>query len=447
MDLIIAFSITFILLVLSACKGIFLAYPLTVAILLFFIIAIRRGFAYKDVLSMVYRGGKKSFVMAWIFILIGALIPIWTAAGTIPAIVYYGTELIKPELFILCVFLISCSVSLLIGTATGTTGIVGVAMMVMARSGNVNLAATAGAIIAGSYFGDRCSPVSSSASFVACITETRLYDNIKSMFKTAAVPFIIAAVFYLEVSGAFPLHSSSGSINRLILQQFSISLVVLAPAFVILIFSVLKVNVKISMLVSIASALAASILVQHKSIWLCIKFMIFGFRLDTSNPLYSIIKGGGIISMTKSALVVFLATAFAGMVEETNILQSIEGLTSRAESREEVYRNVVITSFFGSMVGCSQTFSVMLTYMLNKKAYDKNRLDNSIAAVDLANTAIMVSALVPWNVALVAQMSILNVNASFLPYLMYIYIVPLWNLFYLYIKKRIIDIYKANIPV
>lgn len=165
---------------------------------------------------------------------------LWTAAGTVPAIVYYGTELINPGLFILCVFLISCSVSLLIGTATGTTGIVGVAMMVMARSGNVNLAATAGAIIAGSYFGDRCSPVSFSASFVACITETRLYDNLKSMFKTAAVPFIIAAVFYLKVSGAFPLHSSSGSINRLILQQFSISLVVLVPAFGILIFSVIN---------------------------------------------------------------------------------------------------------------------------------------------------------------------------------------------------------------
>jgi NhaC family Na+:H+ antiporter len=425
-----------LLLVTSVYKGIFLAYPLTAVIALFFIIAKRRGFAFRDIFKMAWRGGKKSFVVIKIFVLIGALVPIWTAAGTVPAIVYYGIELIKPDLFILCAFLISCMVSFLIGTSMGTTGIVGAAMMVMAKSGNVNLAATAGAVIAGAFFGDRCSPVSSSASFVAAITETNLYDNIKNMFKTAAVPFIISAAFYLAISKIYPLHSSSGSINNLILLQFSVSLVVLVPVLLILIFSTLRVNVKISMLVSIASALVISLLVQHETIASCIKFMIFGFSLEPSSPLHSIIKGGGIISMMKTGLVVFLTSAFAGIIEETNMLQSIENITSKAEERVQVYRNTLLTSLFGTMVGCSQTFAVVLAYVLNKKAYAKNGLDNSAAAVDLENTAILVSGLVPWSIALLAPMSILNINASCVPYLMYIYLVPLWNLAYMYLRRK-----------
>ncbi len=445
MEITAALAISFLLLVTSVYKGIFLAYPLTAVIILFFIIANRRGFGFKDVFKMAWRGGKKSFVVIKIFVLIGALVPIWTAAGTVPAIVYYGIELIKPDLFILCAFLISCMVSFLIGTSMGTTGIVGAAMMVMAGSGNVNLAATAGAVIAGAFFGDRCSPVSSSASFVAAITETSLYDNIRNMFKTAAVPFIIAAAVYLAISEIYPLHSSSGSINSLILQQFSVNLIVLVPVLVILIFSTLRVNVKISMLVSIASALAVSLLVQQETIASCIRYMIFGFSLDPSSPLYSIIKGGGIISLMKTGLVVFLTSAFAGIIEETNMLQSIERITSRAESREQVYRNVVLTSLFGTMVGCSQTFAVVLAYVLNKKAYGKNGLDNSVAAVDLENTAIMISGLVPWSIALLAPMTILNINASCLPYLIYIYLVPLWNLVYLYLRRRISDNKKSEI--
>ncbi|MGE5627569.1 MAG: Na+/H+ antiporter NhaC family protein [Solirubrobacterales bacterium] len=435
MELAAAFAISFILLVTCVFKGIFLAYPLIAVIIIFIIISVGRGFNFKAVLNMAYKGGKKSLVVVKIFVLIGALIPIWTAAGTVPAIVYYGLELIKPELFILCSFLISCIVSFLIGTSVGTSGIVGAAMMVMARGGHVNLAATAGAVIAGVYFGDRCSPVSSSASFVACITETNVYNNIKNMFKTGAVPFAIAVLFYLVISGVYPLKGEKVSINSLIINQFDLSLYVFLPVMVILVLSIFKVNVKLSMLLSIGAAFIISVTVQHESVVKCINFALFGYSLDSSSPLHSIIKGGGIISLMKTALVVYLASAFAGIIEETSMLNSIEEITSRADSRYQIFRNVFITSIFAAMVGCSQTFAVMLTHVLNKKAYVKNNLNNSDAAMDLENTAIMVSGLVPWNVALIAPMTILGIDAACMPYLLYIFLVPLWNLLYLKFRR------------
>lgn len=436
MDLIVAFIVTFTLLVISVYKGIFLGYPLMAALSLISIMAAKRGYAWKDILNMVYQGGKKAFIVIQVFILIGAIISVWMASGTVPAIVYYGVKLIKPDAFILYAFLISCFVSSLIGTSVGTSGTVGVALMVIAKSGNVNIAATAGAIIAGAYFGDRCSPMSSSANLVAYITETNIYENIKNMIKTSIVPFGFSIIFYYVVSRIFPLHSASNGLNSEILRTFNVNLIVLLPALIIVIFSVFKVNVKISIIISVIVAFLLSVLIQHQTVVDCIKFTIFGYSMDKANPLYSIIKGGGIISMIKTCIIIFVASAFAGIIEGTKMLNSIEKLTQSVNSRYGIFKNMIVISIITGAVGCSQAFAVILTHMLNRKAYEKNKVDKSYMAVDLENTAILIAALIPWNVAVLVPMTILGTGASSIAYAFYIYFLPIWNLVLLKVNKN-----------
>ena len=139
---------------------------------------------------MSFNGGKRAFVVLEIFLLIGIITGTWIASGTVPAIIYYGIKYMNPNFFILYTFLISCIVSFLLGTSLGTVSTVGVALILMAKGGNINIDIAAGAIIAGAYFGDRCSPMSSSAILVANLTRTNLYTNISNMFKTAVIPFI-----------------------------------------------------------------------------------------------------------------------------------------------------------------------------------------------------------------------------------------------------------------
>lgn len=428
LDLILAFIITFILLVLSVYKGIFLAYPLMVGFSLFFIISVKRGHKSKDILVMALNGGKKSFIVIKVFILIGAIMAIWMASGTVPAIVYYGIKLIKPDVFILCAFLISCFVSFLIGTSVGTSGTVGIALMVIARSGNASTAATAGAIIAGAYFGDRCSPMSSSASLVAYLTETDIYDNIKNMIKSSIIPFVISIIFYDIVSRIYPLHSSNNGTGSDIAKAFNVNIIVLLPALVIIILSVFKVNVKKSMIVSIVTAFFISIFLQHETVFNCIKYVLFGYSLDKTNPLYVIIKGGGLASMLKTSLIIFIATAFAGIIEGTNMLKIVESFIHKANSRYELFKIVAILSAIASAIGCSQAFAVIMTHMLSKTAYERNNMDNSFLAIDLENTAIMIAPLIPWNIAFLAPAAILGANVSCMPYLFYAYTLPIINL-------------------
>jgi len=435
LEIVLSFAISFVLLIYCVFNGIFVAYPLLASFAIFFAVALRRGNSFADVAKLSFEGAKKSATILKIFILIGAITATWMSSGTVAAIVFYGIEFLKPQIFILSAFLISCFVSFLIGTSFGTVGTVGIALMVVARGGGVDPAAAAGAIIAGAYFGDRMSPMSSSANLVGVITETNIYDNIKNMLRTSAVPFAIALAAYLAISLRFQLSNSGTYLNDEILKVFTVNAVVLIPAMIMLLFSLFRIDVKLSMLISVITAVAISVFVQHYALDECLKYMLFGYTTPAAGPLTAIIKGGGILSMLKTALVVFISSAFSGIFEGTGMLDRVLELLEKAGNRYEVFRNVMLTSAVTSAFGCSQSLAVIMTRMLNRNSYERLGIPKEQAAVDLENTAIVISPMIPWNVALLVPMINLRADYRCIPFLVYLYMLPLWNLAYSRLKR------------
>ncbi len=434
MDIMVGVVISFLLLIGGVSRGIFVGYPLILSLLIFVGISIKRGFEIKNILKMMYKGSKKSFIILEIFVLIGAITSLWIASGTIPGIVYYGTKLISPNYFILSAFLITCLVSFLLGTSFGTVSTIGIAMIVMARAGGVNTNVAAGAIIAGAYFGDRMSPVSSSANLVAHLTETDLYVNIKNMFKSSWFPFLICVIIYLVISFMYPLSLNNNNMEFEVLEAFKINIVVLLPALSILVFSFFKVNVKLSMLTSIIIAAILGIIMQHSSILDIIKYTITGYEMDSSSPLYAIIRGGGILSMLKTSIVVIISSAFSGIFEGTGILNSLDKIISKANTRFELFITSIIISTITAAFGCTQALAIILTEQLVKKTYKDKGVSNTELAVDIENTAVLISPAVPWNIAGLVPATTLGVGIGFIPFAFYLFLVPIYNLLYIKLK-------------
>lgn len=385
---------------------------------------------------MSYTGGKKAFVVLRIFILIGAITAIWMAAGTVPGIVYYGIRFLNPNFFILYAFLISSLVSLLLGTSFGTVSTVGIALIVMAKGGGVDPNIAAGAIIAGAYFGDRCSPMSSSANLVANLTETNLHENIRNMFATSVIPFVLSVILYTIVSFKEPLNFVGSSIDSDIINIFNISWVVLLPAVIIIILSVFKVNVKVSMLFSILVAAIISVALQQYRLIAILKYMLLGFHLDSASPLYPIIRGGGIFSMWKASLVVFVSCSLAGIFNGTSMLQSLENILMKARTRGELFSYTTIVSALTAAFGCNQSISIVLTSQLMANTYKEKKVDAYKLAIDLENTSIVIAALIPWNIAALVPTTTLNVSSiSYIPYAFYLYLIPIVNLIYFKISE------------
>ncbi len=435
MDLLFFVIISFVLLLVSAAKGYFVLYPLLTSMAILIVILLNRRFQLNSLIKMAIAGSQKSFSVISILLLIGAVMAVWMAAGTVPVIVYYGIKFISPQYFIFSAFILTSLISLLIGTSFGTVSTIGVALMIMASGNDVNPQMIAGAIIAGAYFGDRCSPMSSSANLIAGITNTKIYTNLKNMAMTSLYPLIFSSFLYLAISFVNPVNLNNNDMAAQIGVNFNTNIVSLLPALAILILSILRIDVKISMALSVIVGMAIAVFLQGYSLIEIVNFMIMGFELPSPSSLKYIMAGGGIISMIKISTVVIVSTAFAGIFAGTRTLEFIETYLTKARTRGDLFWGTTVIGVLSAAFGCTQTIAILLTHQLVEKKYQAEELDNYQLAVDLENTVVVISPLIPWNIAGLVPATVLMTDSGFIPYAFYLYLIPLFNLIQMKLAK------------
>ncbi len=426
--IIYAFIIVFILLIISTLLDVFILYPLLVALLIFSAIAVKRGWPLKKVVGMLFKGAMKTWPVVQIFTLLGILIGLWFSSGTIAWIVYNGLSLIVPKFFILFAFLLSALVSFLLGTSFGTVGTIGIILMIMARTGDISMAPLVGAIMSGAYVGDRNSPMSSSAHLVATVTKTNIYSNINNMFKTSVIPLILSTFFYLVVSFIFPFKPSGTTLISQIPVSFNLSIACLLPVMVLIVLVLLKINVKIAMIASSLVALTTSIFTQGMGSIQLIKTMLFGFSLEVTDPLLEIFKGGGIAFMFNAMLIVLASSAFAGLFEHTDLIVSFERKIEQLSQKTFPFLASVVTSIITSSLGVTQALAIIMSEQLLRKPYMLAQKTNVHLALDIADSAVVISVLIPWNVAGLIPAKMLGFDARFIPFACFLYFLPLYRL-------------------
>ncbi|MFR3754199.1 MAG: Na+/H+ antiporter NhaC family protein [Enterocloster sp.] len=157
-------------------------------LLCFSVYCLAKGYSARETGSMLWEGIFPGTEYPYYFVFIGGLTAVWRISGTIPYILYYAVGSIHPRYFVLCTFLLCSSMSFLTGTSFGTASTMGVICMLISNAAGLSPFLTGGAILSGSFFGDRCSPMSSSAQLICSLTRTDIYLNIKLMCRSSAVP-------------------------------------------------------------------------------------------------------------------------------------------------------------------------------------------------------------------------------------------------------------------
>lgn len=277
MDLIAAFAVFLAAMLFCLMKGFSLAWALLLALLLFFGLGLRRGYSAKALAKMAWGKMPRSMIVLRILFFIGILTGLWRSCGTIAFFIYYGIRAITPSLFILVAFLLTVLLSYALGTSFGVTSTAGVVLMALARAGGVNEAIAAGAILSGVYFGDRGAPTSSCASLVAALTETDLLSNVKRMFKTAALPYVLCLVIYTVLSLQNPITTVDETMLSALKESFDISFWTVIPAAIMIVLPFLRMPIRTAMAISGAVAFAVTAAVQHVSVWETLKICILGY--------------------------------------------------------------------------------------------------------------------------------------------------------------------------
>lgn len=392
--------------------------------ILFCIYALKKGFSFSDVFKMSLVGIKTVKNILITFVLIGVLTALWRAGGTIPALVCYSTRFIEPQLFVMVAFLLNCLVSFLTGTAFGTAATMGAICVVISNTLGVNPIIMGGAVLSGAYFGDRCSPVSTSALLVSAITKTNIYKNIKNMLRTSAVPFLITCLIYLIFGFLMPISKAETiDIYGMFATEFRIGMITLVPAVLIIVMAFAKVDIKINMLTSILTSALLCYFYQGFTPLEILKISFWGFK--TSNEtLMNIINGGGIVSMAKVVAIVCISSAYSGFFENTDILNSLKDMIKSANMKLSSYSVILIASIFSNVFTCNQTLGIMLTEQLCKHI-ERN---GEKLAIYLENSAVIVAPLIPWSIAATVSLTAAGAPKASMIAALFLILVPVYSL-------------------
>ena len=411
------------LLIICIITGKSILYALLAGLIIFSLYGKKQGYSWRQISRMALQGAWKVKNILLTFILIGMLTALWRQAGTIPAIICYTVRLIKPSTFLLMTFLLNCLISVLTGTALGTAATIGVVCATMASALGIPSWMTGGAILSGVYFGDRCSPVSTSALLVAELTETGIYTNIKNMIKSALAPFTITCILYLTVSIQLHGKTEMPDLGHAFGSEFRLSWIALLPAAVILLLSVMQAGVKIAMIASIVTAIPVCIGLQNMAFTELPELLLNGFH-STDVAVAAMLNGGGITSMLKVGAIVCISSSYSGIFQATGILNGFQKMVCLLANRTKPYFAVLVTSILTSVMACNQTLAIMLTGQLcSRTEQDKLRFANN-----LEDSAVIIAPLVPWSIACAVPLTAAGAPGYSVLFAVFLYLLPLCDL-------------------
>jgi Na+/H+ antiporter len=397
-------------------------WALGFGLVLFWFYGRRKGFGWGELARMTWEGIATVSKILITFLLIGVMTALWRASGTVPLLVSYASDLIRPSVFLLMSFLLNCFLSVMTGTSFGTAATMGVICAAMGAAFGVSPMLTGGAILSGVFFGDRCSPVSTSALLVATVTKTDIYDNIKAMVRSALVPFLLACGIY-AVLGVFYHGSGVGlDLKQIFAKSFRLHWTALLPAMVILVLALFRVNVRLAMTASIVTAIPVCLFVQKIPVGELLLCMLRGFT-PADPEAAALVSGGGVLSMLQVSAIVCISSSYSGLFQKTGLLDGCKRVVSGMSKRIGRYPATLVTSIPAGMVACNQTLAILLTDQLCREEY----ADPNAFALDLEDTAAITSPLIPWCIAGAVPLTMVGAPSSALLLACYLWLIPLWR--------------------
>lgn len=418
-------SIFVLILLVCVIAGISVLYALLLGYLLFAGYSIAKGFSVREIWQMSWDGIKTARNVLITFILIGILTALWRQGGTIPTIVAYASSLIHTSIFLVMTFMLNCLLSFLTGTAFGTAATMGSICMTMGLALGMDPVLMGGAILSGVFWGDRCSPVSTSALLVSEVTGTNLYGNIKLMIKSAAVPSILAVMIYLVlgfVLGGMGVVSGGDvpDVKSLFAEEFKLGIAAVIPAVVILLFSMARVSVRWTMLASIVAAGVVAVVYQGIPITEVLSCSLYGYHSE-NEAIAPMLNGGGILSMLKVTGIVCISACYSGIFQKTGILDSVIKFIGYLAQKSTSFIAITAVSVVSGAISCNQTLAIMLTEQLCSHIVpNKQRL-----AIYLENSVVLIAPMIPWSIASGVPLTSVGATPLSICCAFYLFLVPI----------------------
>lgn len=391
-----------------------------------------------------------------ILLLVGALASIWLLCGTVPLLVYYGVKLLNPTIFLLACCIACALTSIVSGSSWSTAATIGVAMVGVGRALEIPDGLIGGAIISGSYFGDKISPLSDTTNLAAAVTETPLFDHVRYLLYTTGPSMLISLVLFTIIGLNLETSSTEVDVDNVlnaIDERFNISLWLLLPPLITLGLIVKRVAAIPALFTGVIVGAVFAVIFQQALLadlmtdiggyplyQIIMNTLFGGIDITTSNAMLNdLFSASGMAGMLNTVWLILAAMAFGGVMEASGMLGRImASVKSLAKDFFSLVACTASTCFVTNISTSDQYISVAIPGRMYAGLYKEMGYASENLSRTLEDTGTVTSVLIPWNTCGAYHAAILGIGTlTYLPFCFFNILSPLMTLLFAWLMIKI----------
>lgn len=410
---------------------------------------------FSTMIAEVWENWKSVFVPIMILFLVGALAGTWLVSGIIPAMVYYGLQVLSPEIFLPASVIIAAIISIATGSSWTTSATVGIALVGIGSALGIPTGMIAGAVISGAYFGDKMSPLSDTTNLAPAMAGTDLFTHIKYMAYTTVPTIIVTLIVFAILSGTIDTTGSADISNLLasIDNTFYITpWLFLVPGIVIAMI-LMKTKPLIALGTGVVLAAVFAFIFQSEVLGnlsdskfqSVLNAILTDTNIETDDEkLSELFSSGGIIGMLWTILLIICAMVFGGIMDAIGALAKItKSLLAVASSVFGLFASTVISCLGLNAIASDQYLAIVIPGKMFKKAFEDKGLAPENLSRTLEDSGTVTSVLIPWNTCGAYQSGVLGVSVSdYFVYAVFNYLSPFTTLLFAALNIKIRQLVK-----
>ena len=403
----------------------------------------------------VWENWKSIFVPIMILFLVGALAGTWLVSGIIPAMVYYGLQVLSPDIFLPASVIIAAIISIATGSSWTTSATVGIALVGIGSALGIPTGMIAGAVISGAYFGDKMSPLSDTTNLAPAMAGTDLFTHIKYMAYTTVPTIIVTLIVFAILSGTINTTGSADISDLLatIDNTFHISpWLFLVPGIVIAMI-LLKTKPLIALGIGVLLAAFFAFIFQSdvltslsdSNFKAVINAVFTDTNIETDNDkLSELFSSGGMNGMLWTIFLIICAMVFGGVMDAIGALAKItKSLLAVASSVFGLFASTVLSCLGLNAIASDQYLAIVIPGKMFKNAFEDKGLAPENLSRTLEDSGTVTSVLIPWNTCGAYQSSVLGVSVSdYFVYAIFNYLSPFTTLLFAALNIKIRQLIK-----
>ena len=372
--------------------------------------------SYSQMLAEVAENVKSTTGALLILLMVGSLAGTWLISGIIPAMIYYGLQVLNPTIFLgACVFICSI-ISVATGSSWTTSATVGIALVGIGNALGIPVGMTAGAVLSGAYFGDKLSPLSDTTNLAPAMAGGELFDHIKYMLYTT-VPTIIITLIAFIIIGLNIKTSGTADIDSLLTAieaSFTINGWLFIVPIIVILLIVKKTPPLAALLIGtllgglfalifqpnlVAGITGAESLTFQSGYKGVLKAITVETSIPTDNPVLSdLFSARGMSGMLGTIWLIVCAMVFGGIMEGIGALARItKALLAMAKTTFGLFASTVGSCLALNITASDQYLAIVVPGKMFSKAFKDRGLAPENLSRTLEDSGTVTSVLIPWN--------------------------------------------------